>query len=76
MQRCDVYLQLQADVQHCLQKLNEVTTRQLEAFRARDFEGFTHYDLVLEQTFGEKERAVGALRQHTREHKCQAAAIS
>jgi hypothetical protein len=43
----------------------------LELFRSGDSEKYVHLDKELELTVGEKERAVGALRQHLREHKCQ-----
>jgi len=49
--------------------LAQVTMLLLELFRG-DSEKYLHLDKELELTFGEKERAVGALRQHIKEHKC------
>jgi hypothetical protein len=48
-----------------------VTTLELELFRARNFAHVSRVDKKLEMIVGEKERAIGALRQHVREHKCQ-----
>jgi hypothetical protein len=62
---------LQADVENVLGNLAQVTTLLLELFRAGKGDGYKDLDNKLELTVGEKERAVGALRQHVREHKCQ-----
>lgn len=48
-----------------------MTTLELELFRARNFAHVSRVDKKLEMIVGEKERAIGALRQHVREHKCQ-----
>ena len=54
-----------------LGNLAQITTLLLELFRSGDSGKYTRLDKELELTVGEKERAVGALRQHVREHKCE-----
>jgi hypothetical protein len=61
---------LQNEVQIILQKLTELTSAQLRAFQQRDNAGFMRLDRELELTVGEKERLIGSLRQHVREHRC------
>jgi len=39
-------------------------------FQEGDYVGSKRIDRELELTVGEKERAIGALRQHLTEHKC------
>jgi len=68
---CPEYDRLEADVSAILEWLREIAERQLDAFRRRDHDAFRQYDIMLESAVGEKERAVGALRQHCRDHKCQ-----
>jgi len=67
---CAEYLLLEGEVQKILEKLTGLTTKQLDAFRAGDHTWFAQLDKKLELTVGEKERAIGALRQHAREHGC------
>jgi hypothetical protein len=43
----------------------------LELFRSGESDKYMHLDKELELTVGEKERAVGALRQHVKEHRCE-----
>jgi hypothetical protein len=66
------YSELESEVTNTLQKLKELTEAQLAAFRARDQAEFIRLDKELEKTMGGKERAIGAFRQHTKEHNCQA----
>jgi cell division septum initiation protein DivIVA len=63
---CD---RLQGEVQGTLSRLVELTTAQLNAFRAQDHAAFVRLDKELENTMGTKERIIGAARQHEREHK-------
>ena len=42
----------------------------LDAFRANDRNSFTRLDKDLETSVGRKERIVGAIRQHVKEHQC------
>jgi hypothetical protein len=69
---CEQYSQLESEVRNTLQKLKELTESQLTAFRARDQAEFIRLDKELEKTMGAKERVIGAFRQHTKEHNCQA----
>jgi hypothetical protein len=71
MARCEVYAELQAEVDKSLEKLRELTTLQLEVFRSNNYHSFMRMDKELEVVVGEKERTIGALKQHTREHNCQ-----
>jgi hypothetical protein len=61
---CIECAKLQYDVVSILEKLIEIETVQLEAFRADDTDRFARLDRELELAVGEKERRVGALRQH------------
>jgi hypothetical protein len=71
MEKCPEYARLRTDVENVLGNLAQVTTLLLELFRSDNSEKYKHLDKELELTVGEKERAVGALRQHIREHKCR-----
>jgi hypothetical protein len=68
--RCPRYEQLQLHVQQALSKLGELTSAQLNAFKLHDDLSFKKFEKQLELCLGEKERAIGALREHTAEHKC------
>lgn len=72
MPGCEEHARLRSEVENVLGNLAQVTMLLLELFRSGDSEKYKHLDKELELTVGEKERAVGALRQHLREHKCQA----
>ena len=76
IERCSEFDRLQKEVNAVLEKLTELTTAQREAFRAKDGATFSRLDKELEQVVGRKERAIGALRQHAREHRCQETAAS
>ena len=73
MPNCPEYDRLRSDVENILGNLAQVTTLLLELFRSGDSHKYTRLDKELELTVGEKERAVGALRQHVREHNCEPA---
>jgi hypothetical protein len=60
------------EVRNTLQKLKELTEAQLAVFRARDQAEFIRLDKELEKTMCAKERLIGAFRQRTKEHNCQA----
>jgi len=70
MSNCPEYDRLHAEVENVLGNLAQVTTTLLELFRSKDLAGVHRLDKELELTVGEKERAIGALRQHIKEHKC------
>ncbi len=67
---CAERSRLSSLVDEVLRSLVELTRAQREAFARRDQAEFARLDRELEQTVGEKERRVGALNQHTQEHKC------
>jgi hypothetical protein len=69
--KCAEYTRLEAGVDECLKKLRDLTTLQLEVFRSRNYPSFARLDRELELAVGTKERSIGALNQHAREHKCQ-----
>ncbi|MFP5277785.1 MAG: hypothetical protein ACLGPM_11770 [Acidobacteriota bacterium] len=68
---CKEHDRLAAEAHAVLSKLHEITARQLAVFEAGDRPKFIQYDEELELTVGEKERVIGALRQHDEEHGCQ-----
>lgn len=70
---CAEYTRLAAAVNAVLTELTRLTTDQRAAFDLRNDAEFHRLDYELEQTMGQKERTIGALRQHIKEHKCQAA---
>jgi ATP-dependent Clp protease ATP-binding subunit ClpA len=71
MAKCPEYIRLRSEVENVLGNLAQVTTLLLELFRNDESERYQHLDKELELTVGEKERAVGALRQHIKDHRCQ-----
>ena len=71
MSKCAELERLQKEVEAILDKLRELTTLQLEVFRAHNQPEFIRLDKELELTVGEKERSIGALRQHVQDHECQ-----
>ena len=71
MTTCPEYDRLESYVENVLGNLAQITTLTVELFRAGDFPACKRLDKDIELAIGEKERAVGALRQHMAEHKCQ-----
>ena len=72
MAKCSEYDRLQSKVENVLTRLAQTTSLLLELFRARDLKGVHDLDKELELIVGEKERSIGALRQHLSEHNCAA----
>jgi hypothetical protein len=70
MTECPEYERLRAHVENVLGKLSQVSSLLLELFRANDLRGVHRLDKELELAVGEKERSIGALRQHAKEHNC------
>jgi len=70
MAKCAEYDRLHAEVENALANLAQTSTLLLELFRSKDLEGVHRLDKQLELTVGQKERCLGALRQHVREHNC------
>ena len=68
---CAEGTRLAAAVDEILRHLVELTRTQREVFQRRDDAEFARLDRELEQTVGEKERRVGALNQHRKDHRCQ-----
>ena len=70
MSGCPEYDRLSSEVDDILKKLSDMTTLQLEIFRSKKPGEFMRVDKELELLVGEKERKIGAMRQHADEHKC------
>ena len=66
--RCEECLRLESEVTAALEHLAQITTAQLDAFRAKDTSVVVRLDKELEHAVGRKERAIGAQREHAREH--------
>jgi hypothetical protein len=74
LSNCPENDRLTSEVDRILKDLAEKTTVLLELFRSKKPDSFARLDKELELLVGEKERAVGALRQHAKEHHCKTAA--
>jgi len=70
MDLCPEHRRLAQIVESVLAKLADLTQTHLRMFQEGDYVGSKRIDRELELTVGEKERAIGALRQHLTEHKC------
>lgn len=70
--QCQEYASLQHELQLTLQTLSDLTKAMLDAFRSNDRSAFARLDKELETTVGRKERIIGALRQHVKDHRCSA----
>src|SRR5579885_1116090 len=55
---------------NALSHIVQLTNRQMEAIRKGDHPLIADQDSQLEQAVGEKERALGAWREHAEEHGC------
>ena len=71
MANCPERDRLRGDIESVLGNIAQVTMLLLELFRALDSEKYEALDKELELTVGEKERAIGALRQHLKDHGCE-----
>lgn len=69
--KCPRFDELRAAVDASLQHLIELTTLLRQVFLSGDYRVFHRYDKELENAIGQKERAIGALRQHSTEHRCE-----
>jgi hypothetical protein len=69
--KCPEYAALEDQVTEALQKLVDLIGAQLAAFRAREHGTFMRLDKELETAVGHKERVIGALRQHAKDHGCR-----
>jgi hypothetical protein len=62
--------ELQLEALEVLQSLIDITKAQQDAVRTANVRLVESLDHKLELTFGKKERAFGAMREHIREHGC------
>ena len=62
---------LEADVRKALQKLKSIIEAQQTAFLADNVTEYMRLDKELELTMGTKERTIGPLQEHIREHGCR-----
>jgi len=69
--KCPEYAAMEDKVTEALQKLVELIDAQLAAFRAKEHGTFMRLDKELETAVGHKERNIGALRQHAKDHGCR-----
>ena len=69
---CEKHEELLNEAKSILRQINELSGRQVDVIiREGVSEHFILRDKQLELLMGEKERAIGALRQHDEEHRCQ-----
>ena len=71
MSSCPEYDRLAKNADQALRDLLQTATLLHELFHANQPEKFMSLDKEFELLVGQKERALGALRQHAQEHKCQ-----
>lgn len=69
-QSCPKKQQLMEQVQASLVSLSELTRAAVDALRRDDRATTQKLDNEIEHKLGEKERAMGALREHENEHGC------
>ena len=69
-EKCAEYAQLEREVTEILEYLSQLTQKQAEVFSTGNHGEFMRLDKELELSVGRKERAVGALRQHAKDHQC------
>lgn len=67
---CQIKLRLLQEAQRALARLGDLASQQIEALRREEYEAVSRLDGQIELSVGEKERALGALRQHHSEHHC------
>jgi hypothetical protein len=68
--KCRERESLSSEATKTLQTLSGIIQEQIEALQVGDQKKLLSLDKSLELTFGDKERAFGALQQHTKEHGC------
>jgi hypothetical protein len=69
-ERCKVRERLENLVQTLLLELGNLSSEQADLVRAGSQPGIDEVDKKLEYTFGQKERVLGALKQHRSDHGC------
>lgn len=70
-EKCREFAGLAAKAHAILKKVQQISTQQIKALDHLDDKRFARFDQELESAMGEKERAIGALRQHASDHGCQ-----
>jgi hypothetical protein len=70
MHPCERQEQLRQAALVILRHMDELSLEQMDALNASDYDLLLLIDKKLEDSFGEKERAFGALLNHCREHGC------
>lgn len=73
MEQCSEHAQLETAVLAILKKIEGIVMEQICSFQEDDHARFNALDKALELAVGEKERSIGALRQHEIDHRCQGA---
>lgn len=70
--KCEKHEDLLVRAQSILQKIHDITEGQKTLVGSEGVSSeFIRFDKEVELLMGEKERAVGALREHDEEHGCQ-----
>lgn len=67
---CAEYNELTKNVELVLERIAEIARKQRYALDTGNRAEFTRLDRELELALGEKERAIGAMTQHGRDHGC------
>jgi hypothetical protein len=62
--------ELQSRALEALHNLNDLTNQQIHCLQAQNFGRLYEIDRQVELAFGAKERAFGALKEHSDEHGC------
>lgn len=70
---CSEFDKLRSEVDATLHHLIELTTLLRQVFRDGDYKYLVDTIRSWKNAVGQKERAIGATRQHALEHKCQPA---
>jgi hypothetical protein len=68
--QCSKREELQKRAIDALSKINELAVQQIECIKASNQIRLMALDKETELAFGEKERAFGALLEHSKEHGC------
>lgn len=69
-EECEVRERLEKLVQHLLKELATLATVEAEILKTADEARISAVDKRIEGMVGEKERTLGALKQHRAEHGC------
>jgi hypothetical protein len=72
---CSECVRLEQELRETLHRLMLISTSLMDSFRDNDQPTFARLDKELELIVGEKERGVGALRQHAKDHESLATHI-